>query len=138
MPIVVSSVRAIPKRQQRSRQAADRAFIPPADLSLDSQSIFEVKTLKRYVITPISSASIKRSNSSEDAPEGCCHVNIRMEDAASSIPKHRGAVSPLRVDGAVMLGSFDAKINGDSTWREWSSIIASAEQYVREPRTIPA
>jgi len=90
------------------------------------------------VIAPASSTSISLSRSSEDAPDGCCQVNIKTEDAASSMPRHFGAASPRRVDGAVMLESLAAWIRDDSSCRECNSMIASAEHDVNVPKMIPA
>mmetsp|Transcript_5664 Transcript_5664/g.14029 ORF Transcript_5664/g.14029 Transcript_5664/m.14029 type:complete len:289 (+) Transcript_5664:3782-4648(+) len=138
IPIAVSSVIAIPNKQHTNRHAADRAFMPPEDLSRDSQSILEFITRNKYVIVPASRASINRSSSSEDAPDGCCHANMSTAEAASNIPKQRGAVSPRRVEGAVMLSSLAASTSDERTCRECNSMIASAEHNVKDPRIIPA
>mmetsp|Transcript_10922 Transcript_10922/g.12372 ORF Transcript_10922/g.12372 Transcript_10922/m.12372 type:complete len:246 (+) Transcript_10922:3996-4733(+) len=94
-------------------------------------------TRNRYVIVPASSASINLSSNSDDAPDGCCQANISTAEAASNIPKHRGAVSPRKVEAAVILASLAASTNEDNTCRECNSIIASAEHEVNEPKMIP-
>mmetsp|Transcript_62300 Transcript_62300/g.94084 ORF Transcript_62300/g.94084 Transcript_62300/m.94084 type:complete len:106 (-) Transcript_62300:2265-2582(-) len=88
-------------------------------------------------MAPESSTSISRSNSSDAAPEGCCQAKRRTDDVVSSNPKQRGAESPLMVEAAVMLESFDPFINAGRTLRECKSIIVSAEQEESAPSMIP-
>lgn len=138
IPIPVSSFSAIPNKQQSTLHEAVLAFMAPTDLSLDSQSILELTTLERYGIVPASIISMRRSKSSDDAPEGCCHANMRIEETVSSTPRQRGAASPRKVDCTVMLGSLDDIMRAETICFDCKSIIDSAEQDVSEPSTIPA
>jgi len=63
---------------------------------------------------------------------------MSTEETVSSTPRQRGAVSPRIVEGANMEASFEASKRGETTLRVCSSIIASAEQDVKDARRIPA
>mmetsp|Transcript_12129 Transcript_12129/g.35169 ORF Transcript_12129/g.35169 Transcript_12129/m.35169 type:complete len:394 (+) Transcript_12129:2311-3492(+) len=137
MPMSVLLAMAIPKMQQQSLHAAACAFMPPDDLSRESHSIGAHITWNRCDMIPTSKVSRSRSRRVEEAPEGCNQLNIITDAAVSRSPTHLGALSPRRLDGAIMHASFDDTIKVGRTSGPWSSMIASAEQEDIAPRTIP-
>ena len=68
-------------------------------------------------MAPASIMSINVSNKSFSDPDGCCQLNIKIDDTVSSTPRHRGDPSPRTVEAIVIIPSVDANNKDDNTFR---------------------